>query len=168
MEACRFSTLRKDPATDGFVVQFAKPALDQVEPTGTGRDKVEHEAGMALQPRSHVRMLMSAVIIHDQMEGNLTGELLVEGAQELEELLMPMPLLALTDHLSLQRLQSGEQGGDAVALVVVGHRPTTPIFNGQAGLGPIQRLDLALLVHAQHDRFLRRIQVQPDHVGHFL
>ena len=111
---------------------------------------------------------MGAVIIHDEMEGNLTGELLVEGAQELEELLMPMPLLALTDHLPLQRLQSGEQGGDAVALVVVGHRPTTPLFNGQAGLGPIQRLDLALLVHAQHDRFLRRIQVQPDHVGHLL
>jgi len=57
-----------------------------------------------------------------------------------------MPLLALTDHIPLQCLQSGEQGGDAVALVVVGHRPTTPLFNGQDGLGPVQRLDLALLV----------------------
>jgi hypothetical protein len=32
-------------------------------------------------------------------------------------------------------------------------------------LGAIQRLDLRLLIHAQHDRVLRRIQIQPDDVG---
>ncbi len=31
----------------------------------------------------------------------------------------------------------------------------------------VQRLDLGLLVHAEHDRVLRRIQVQPDNVGDF-
>ena len=30
---------------------------------------------------------------------------------------------------------------------------------------PFQRLDLGLLVHAQHDRVGRRVQVQPDHVA---
>ena len=60
---------------------------------------------MALQPSSHLGMLMGSVIIHDKMKGNLPGELLVEGAQELEKLLMPMAFIALTDHLSLQGLQ---------------------------------------------------------------
>jgi hypothetical protein len=32
-------------------------------------------------------------------------------------------------------------------------------------LGAFQRLDLGLLVHAQHDRVLGRVQVQPDHVA---
>ena len=31
-------------------------------------------------------------------------------------------------------------------------------------LGAFQRLDLGLLVHTEHDRTRRRIQVQPDHV----
>ena len=38
-----------------------------------------------------------------------------------------------------------------------GHRPDR--------LGPLQRLDLGLLVHAEHDRVGRRVQVQPDHVA---
>ena len=84
----------EDAATDGFIVQFAEPSLYQVQPTGTGRNKVEHEAGMTLQPSPHVGMLMSPVVIHDQMKWNLARELLVDGAQEFQELLMPMPLIA--------------------------------------------------------------------------
>jgi len=30
--------------------------------------------------------------------------------------------------------------------------------------GPIQRLHLALLIQAQHDRLMRRIQIQPYHI----
>ena len=42
---------------------------------------------------------------------------------------------------------------------------------GQAGaqrqnrLGTIERLNLALLVYAQHQRFVRRIEVQADHIA---
>jgi len=32
-------------------------------------------------------------------------------------------------------------------------------------LGPVQRLDLALLVHTQHHSVVRRCQIQADHVG---
>jgi hypothetical protein len=46
-------------------------------------------------------MLMSSVVIHDEMEWNLPWELLVEGAQELEKFPMPMPLIALADDLPL-------------------------------------------------------------------
>jgi len=46
--------------------------------------------------------------------------------------------------------------------------PQRPFLIGQTGLGAIQRLDLTLLIHTQHHGLLGRIQVQPDHVGHFL
>lgn len=36
---------------------------------------------------------------------------------------------------------------------------------GNTGLGAIQRLDLRLLVDAEHYRTARRLQVQPDDVG---
>jgi hypothetical protein len=62
-------------------------------------------------------------------------------------------------------LERGEQGDGAVPNVVVG----APL--GQTGLhrqdrgGAVQRLNLGLLVDAEHDRVLRRCQVQPDDVG---
>ena len=58
----------------------------------------------------------------------------------------------------------GEQRGRAVALVVVGHRAGAALLHRQAGLGAVERLDLALLVHRQHDRMRRRIDVEADHV----
>src|SRR5687768_1736749 len=119
---------------------------------------------MAFQPSPHIGMFVSSIIINDEMKWDLTWKLLIEGAEEAEELLMPMPLIALADHLALQHLQRGEQSRGAVPLVIVGHGPTTSFFEGQAWLCPIQRLNLALLVHAQHDRPLRRIQVQPHHI----
>ena len=49
--------------------------------------------------------------------------------------------------------------------VVVGAPLGLPGLHRQRLLGPVQRLDLGLLVDAEHDRVLRRVQVQPDHVG---
>ena len=49
--------------------------------------------------------------------------------------------------------------------VVVGAAFGQPGLQRQDRRGSVQRLDLGLLVHAQHDRVLRRRQVQPDDVG---
>ena len=38
----------------------------------------------------------------------------------------------------------------------------------QQRLGPIQGLDLTLLVHTQHQSAVRRIQIQPDDIADFL
>ena len=45
-----------------------------------------------------------------------------------------------------EHVERGEQGGRAVALVVVGHGPAFSGLQRQAGLGAVERLDLALLV----------------------
>jgi len=79
---------------------------------------------MAREPRPHVLVLMCAIIVHDDMQRDVPGKRLVEDAQELEEFLMPMPLIAVTDHLTLQGLQRGEERGGAVPLVVMGQSPT--------------------------------------------
>ena len=62
----------------------------------------------------------------------------------------------------------GEQVRRAVALVVVGHRPSPARLHRQARLGAVQRLDLGLLVEAEHHRPLWRIQVEPDDVDELL
>src|SRR5256885_4955181 len=77
----------------------------------------------------------------------------------------PMALHTAADDRSQQDIERGKQRGSAVAGIVVG------LAFGQAGaqrqnrLGTIERLNLALLVYAQHQRFVRRIEVQADHIA---
>ena len=76
-----------------------------------------------------------------------------------------MTVIAAVGDRAGRDLQRREQRGGAVALVVVGG------LLGQAGpdrqdrLGAVQRLDLGLLIDAQHDRVARRVQVEADDVA---
>jgi hypothetical protein len=81
---------------------------------------------------------------------------------------MPMPWHALADQFSLRHVQRRKQRGRAVALVIVRHRPAPSLLQRQTRLRTIQRLDLALLVNAQHQGMLRRVQVQPHNVSQLL
>ena len=51
-----------------------------------------------------------------------------------------------------------------MALVVVGHGGGTARLQGQAGLGAIKSLNLALLVHGEHHGMGRWINIEPDHI----
>jgi len=51
------------------------------------------------------------------------------------------------------------------ACVVVGHGAEPTLLHGQAGLGAVERLDLALLVDGQHDGVGRRIDIEADDVA---
>ena len=78
-------------------------------------------------------------------------DLRLDLVEKADELLMPMPLHAAADDLAFEHVEGGKQGGGAVALVVVGHGAGAALLHGQAGLGAIERLDLALLVDREHD-----------------
>ena len=64
-------------------------------------------------------MLVGAVIVQDQVQLQGFGKLLIQTAQELQELLVAMPGKALTDDFPLQNFQRGEKGGGAVADIIV-------------------------------------------------
>src|SRR5438552_3731326 len=51
---------------------------------------------------------------------------------------------------------------------VMGHRPTAPFLQRQAGLGAVKRLDLRFLVERQHYGMSRRIHVEADDVSKLL
>ena len=55
-------------ATDGLAGNQREPALDQVEPGSAGRGEMQLETGMGGQPLSHRGMLVSAIVIADQMQ----------------------------------------------------------------------------------------------------
>src|SRR5512133_319093 len=76
-----------------------------------------------------------------------------------------MPVEAAAGDLAGGDLQGGEQAGDAVPDIIMGASLGQPRAQRQRGGGAVQRLDLGLLVHAEHDRAGGRFQVQGTQVG---
>ncbi len=148
--------------------ELAEPPLDQIQPGAAGRDEVQVEARMAPEPALDRGMFVRRVVVHDQMKGEDRWRLRVDQPQEAEPLLVPMLGQAGADQLAGQDLKGREQGRRAVALVVVRHRAAPALRQREARLRPVEGLDLALLIRAQHQGVLGRIQVQPDHVGQLL
>jgi len=62
-------------------------------------------------------------------------------------------------------LERGEQACGAVPFVVVRVALDLPGLHRQHRLGPVERLNLGLLVDRQDDRPLGRREVEPDHVA---
>ena len=98
----------------------------------------------------------------DQLAGR---DLALDGIEEADEFEVAVALHAAADHRAVEHAEGGEQGGGAVALVVVGHGPAAPGLDRQSRLGAVERLDLALLVDRQHHGVRRRIDIEPDDVG---
>ena len=70
--------------------------------------------------------------------------------------------------VAVQHVQRGEKRCGAVALVVVRERSAPAFLQGQPRPGPVQRLYPALLVNAENDSLVGRIQVESDDIRHFL
>lgn len=86
---------------DRTLCDQAEPAFDLIEPGAIGRRVVQMEARMARQPRPHFRMLVGRVVVDDQIQIELGGNRRVDVSQKAQELLMPVPRLALREHLPL-------------------------------------------------------------------
>src|SRR6476659_10803471 len=112
IEATRSGTEWKTPRR--FVGQYPKPAFDQVEPRRRGRGEVEVEPGVFVQPLADVFVLVGGVVVQDQVDLQVRGHLPVDGLEEFQPFLMPVPRRALADDHAGQRVQRGEQGGGAV------------------------------------------------------
>ena len=107
---------------------------------------------------------MSRVIIHYEVQRPGWPGLSIEHFQELQPFLMAKPGLAGADQGPREDIEGGEQGPGAMPLVIMRHRRAAPFLQGQPGLGTIQALDLALLVGAEHQGFVRRMEVEPHHI----
>jgi len=87
-------------------------------------------------------------IVHHQVHGQVGWDLAVDGGEKLLELDRPMPRVQPADHPSSGDVQRGIEAGGAIALVVVRGTLRRPGQHRQRRGGPVQRLDLRLLVHA--------------------
>jgi hypothetical protein len=85
---------------------------------------------MTAEPVDHLGVLVGGVIVDDSVNRLASRDLALDGVEEADELLMPVALHAAADDITLQDVEGGEQGGRAVALVVVGHGPGATLLHG--------------------------------------
>jgi hypothetical protein len=78
---------------------------------------------------------------------------------------MSVPLHTAADDVAVEHVEGGEQRGVAVVLLVVRHGVAASALERQAGLGQVERLDLALFVDLEDHRMRRWIDIRADDVG---
>ncbi len=80
---------------------------------------------------------------------------------------MPVPMHALADNFAGGDVERGEQGRRAMTLVIVRHSACAASLHRQSRLCAIEGLDLALLIDAQHQRLVGRVEIEPHDVLNF-
>jgi hypothetical protein len=119
---------------------------------------------MAGQPGVDRGGLVGAVVVADQVHVQALGDLGVDTGQELAELDRPVPTVRRGDHGAVGDVQRREEAGGAVADVVMGAPLGHPGHHRERRLAGTERLDLRLLIDAQHDPGLGWVDVEPDDV----
>ena len=57
--------------------QLSEPALHQIQPTGAGGHKMKPETSMPLQPGADLWLVVGAIVVHHQVQGNRAGKFFV-------------------------------------------------------------------------------------------
>ncbi len=94
--------------------------------------------------------------------------LALDGVEKLDKLLMPVTWHATAGDRAFQHIQGSEQRRRPVAFVVMRHGSGLAGLERQAGLGAVERLDLALLVDREHDGMARWFEIEADDVAQLL
>src|SRR5271156_2128305 len=117
------------------------------------------------QPLAHLRVLVGCVVVDDGVDLLSRRHLRLDGVEEADELLVPVALHIAADDGAVEDVEGREQRGGTVAFVVVGHGPGAALLHWQAGLGAVERLDLALFIDREDDGMGGRINIETDDVA---
>ena len=78
-------------------------------------------------------MLVRCVVVEDHMNRLARRDLRLDGVEEADELLMPMPLHVATDDRAVENVQRSKQRRRSMPLVIMVMVPARPFFNGKPG-----------------------------------
>src|SRR5271165_6558325 len=98
----------KRAAADRLVGDQSEPAFDLVEPRAIGRREVQMKAGPTCQPRTHPRVLVSGVVVTNQMHLERGWHARLDMAQKRQEFLMPVARLALGEDAAIGDIESSK------------------------------------------------------------
>jgi hypothetical protein len=116
MAACRSATERKTPRRDALPRHLGKEVLHRIEPGRRGRGEVKGPARMARQPSQHLGMFMGGVVIEDDVDRLVGGNLAFNGIEKADEFDMAVALHAAADDVAVEHAEGGEQPGRPLVL----------------------------------------------------
>ena len=154
-------------AADGLSGEDAEPGLDHVEPGRALRGEVKLDLGMLLKPDPHRRRRVRGRVVEHAVQG-AAAVAAGHALDEAQEISPRVPRRAAPEHAAAGDLKDRVQAGEAIALIVVRLPRGQPRPQGKQRLRSTQRLDLRLLIQAQHHGVRRWIQIQPDDVVDFV
>lgn len=108
------------------------------------------------------------MVVHYQMQVQPRRRLLVDVAQEVQELPMSMLRADTRDDLAVAHIERSEQRCCAVMNVVVGDAFDVAQSHGQHRLRALQGLNLTLPIDALHQRMIGWVEVQAGDIAHLL
>lgn len=86
---------------------------------------------MLIQPAADLGLLGRRIIVEGGVDGIVSGQFGFDDVGELDELLMSMALHVAAYHRAVEDIECCEQGGGAVAFLIVRHgRPDAEISTG--------------------------------------
>jgi len=88
------------------------------------------ETGLFRQPVLNQLRLVGSVVVHDEVNVQFVGHVLLDGVEEAAELFGAMALLVLAYDLASLGVQRGKQAGRAVPRIVVGAALDLPRSHG--------------------------------------
>ncbi len=165
MAASSSRVLRWTPRRSCFSVKAAEPAFHEIDPRAPGRREVDVEARMPGEPPMDQRRFVRAGVIDDQVQVERRRDGRLDRVQELAKLSRAVALVNLTDDRAALGVQGGEECRRAVPGVVVAPALRLPGPHRQHRLGAVEGLDLGLLIDAEDQRFVRRVELQPPRYG---
>jgi hypothetical protein len=138
----------KGAATNALLGDFREEPFDQVQPGSAGRSEVQVISWASLKPSADGFMRVGPIIIQNDVDHQFLRDSPVDAAQEPKKLLMPMAGLSLGNHVAVDQVQCREQSRGPVPFVIVRLPFRQPRPEGQRRLRAVERLHLALLIHA--------------------
>jgi hypothetical protein len=102
-------------------------------------------------------MFVGSDVVEDRVDRLAGRDGGLDGVEEPDELTVPVALHATAEHGTRQDIKGSKQCRRAVTGVVMGLGGRMAGGEWPVEAGPLQRLDLALLIDGQHHRMGRRI-----------
>ena len=90
---------------DGFLGDVPEETLHLIQPGTVGGNEMDVPARPQGEPGFHTRVLVGAVVVHDQMDVETLRHALLDAPQEGEELLMAVARLASGEHRAAEHVE---------------------------------------------------------------
>ena len=129
---------------------------------------MQMKAGMTLKPGDDLGMFVRGVVVADEVNIKLGGDLPVDLAQEGQPLLMAMTRGGMGKDLAREVVQGGKQGDRSVTVVIVSLGADMTLTQGQTGLTALEGLTLALLIATEQEGTIRRVEIETNDIPEFL